>query len=180
MWRLLCPSCYIPSIFDLDVDDLAGNGMRGIILDLDNTLIHWKSDSPGHEVIQWFKTLADKGFRACIVSNNMHSRVTQMAEFFGIPAVARAAKPRRRAFREAMEIMGTSESETVVIGDQVFTDILGANRLGLFSVLVVPLDRREFIGTRLVRKVESMVLGHLTRKGLLCSPSLEAPHSKRR
>jgi len=170
MLRLLCPASYVPSIFDVDVNALAGAGVKGIILDLDNTLIHWKSDTPGPEILDWFKMLKAKGLRACIVSNNMGPRVRHMAGLFGIPSVPRAAKPRRRAFREAMELMGTSPQETAVVGDQVFTDILGANRLGLLSVLVVPISSREFVGTRLVRAVERLVLSHLARKGMLKPP----------
>ncbi|MEW6082669.1 MAG: YqeG family HAD IIIA-type phosphatase [Bacillota bacterium] len=171
MLRLLCPASYVSSIFDVDVKALAGTGVKGIILDLDNTLIHWRSDTPGPEVLDWFKMLKARGLQACIVSNNMGPRVRHLAGIFGIPCIPRAAKPRRRAFREAMDIMGTSPQETAVVGDQVFTDILGANRLGLLSVLVVPISSREFIGTRLVRVVERLVLFHLARKGMLTPPS---------
>ena len=77
--------------------------------------------------------------------------------------MSKAGKPRRRAFLRALEVMGSSAEETAVIGDQVFTDILGGNRMGLFTILVVPINKREFIGTRVMRKFEIMVLREIRK-----------------
>jgi HAD superfamily phosphatase (TIGR01668 family) len=94
----------------------------------------------------------------CLVSNNLSTRVSRFSRALDIPAIAKAAKPRRRSFRQAMEIMGTTAEHTAVIGDQLFTDVLGGNRLHLFTVLVSPLSPLEFWTTRLVRRAERLVL----------------------
>jgi HAD superfamily phosphatase (TIGR01668 family) len=85
----------------------------------------------------------------------------------GIPFVSKATKPRVKGFAAAMELLGVRPEETVVVGDQIFTDILGGNRAGAYTILVVPIDPREFLGTRLVRVVERRVLNYLQRQGLL-------------
>lgn len=165
--HLLTPSLYLPSIFAIDLDKLVSRGIRGLILDLDNTLIEWNAPLPNPPLVQWVAQVRGKGLLACIVSNNRRDRVTTFARDLGIPAIPSAGKPRRGAFREAMKLMGTSPDETAVIGDQIFTDVLGGNRLGLHTILVVPITRREFVGTRFVRRIERLVLGYLTRKGSL-------------
>ena len=100
------------------------------------------------------------------VSNNKKVRVSNFGRILGVPAIS-ARKPRRRAFREAMRIMNTRPETTAVIGDQIFTDVLGGNRLGLYTILVVPLSKQEFIGTRCMRHLERVVLKILARRNLL-------------
>ena len=166
MFRFLAPSFYVKSIFEIDLDRLWERGIRGIITDLDNTLIGWNVPEPDVRAREWFERIKVKGFKVCISSNNRAWRVASFVASLGIAAIPRASKPRRRSFREAMEIMGTTPPETVVIGDQIFTDILGGNRAGLMTILVVPLSNREFIGTRLVRKVEEFVIRRLKKRGI--------------
>ena len=103
----------------------------------------------------------------CLVSNNKKDRVSNFGRILGVPALSKARKPRRRAFREAMRIMNTRPETTAVIGDQIFTDVLGGNRLGLYTILVVPLSKQEFIGTRCMRHLERVVLKILARRNLL-------------
>jgi len=100
----------------------------------------------------------------CFVSNNTDLRVKEIADRVNIPFIARAKKPRRRSFRKAMALMDTKPEHTAVVGDQIFTDILGGNRLGLFTVLVSPISRKEFIGTRLVRILEKIILERNKKK----------------
>lgn len=163
MWDILKPDLFLDSIHDLDWDKLRARGIRALILDLDNTLVGWRSPDTPPELLDWIKELKARGFVACLVSNNFSDRVSSFGDRLGFPHVPRAAKPRRGAFRKAMSILNTSASETAVIGDQVFTDVLGGNRLGLFTVLVVPINNREFIGTRAVRMVERMALRFIGR-----------------
>jgi hypothetical protein len=165
--RLLCPAEWAESIYAIDLDDLRRRGVRGLVFDLDNTLIPWRSPRPPAELAAWFSTLGRLGFKACIVSNNSVPRVNAFASALGVPAVARASKPRRRAFHRAMALLGTTAAETAVVGDQMFTDVLGGNRLGMYTILVTPVSRWEFPGTMLVRRVEALVLARLRRRGLL-------------
>jgi len=163
VWRLLAPSLCLSSIFQIDLEGLRRQGIRGLILDLDNTLVAWGGD-PEEKLFAWLREVRESGLVACIVSNNDRARVKGFSDLASIPAIPRARKPRRRAFRAAMEVMGTAPAETAVVGDQIFTDILGGNRLGLYTILVTPVARREFIGTRLVRLLEKVVLIGLRKR----------------
>ncbi len=158
MEKYLFPDIYVESILDLPLSKLYDLGIRTFILDLDNTVTEWNSREVSREVVTWMKAVKELGFKACIVSNNGWERVESVAEGLGIPFVSKAGKPRRKAFRRALEVMDSSQAETAVIGDQIFTDILGGNRMNLFTILVVPINNREFIGTRIMRKFEIMVL----------------------
>jgi len=156
--KYLFPDVYVESILDLPLEKLYVLGIRAFILDLDNTVTEWNNREVREEVHLWAKKAKEEGFQACIASNNSRARVLAVAEELDIPFVHKARKPRRRAFYRAMAAMGSSPQETAVIGDQIFTDILGGNRMNLFTILVVPLHPREFFGTRIMRKLEKPVL----------------------
>ncbi|HHW55441.1 MAG: YqeG family HAD IIIA-type phosphatase [bacterium] len=167
MLELLCPREYVDSIFSIPLVKLKEGGIEGLIFDLDNTLTGWKTEELDIKTRQWFAKLKEMGFRVCLVSNNKKDRVSNFGRILGVPALSKARKPRRRAFREAMRIMNTRPETTAVIGDQIFTDVLGGNRLGLYTILVVPLSKQEFIGTRCMRHLERVVLKILARRNLL-------------
>lgn len=168
--RMLRPAEYRRSIFAIDLAGLNQRGYRAIMLDLDNTLVRWNSPEPTPDLLTWLEQLRQHGFKACIVSNNNGSRVSEFAAKIGVPYIPKATKPRRKGFREAMALLGVTPRETVVVGDQIFTDILGGNRSGAYTILVVPIDPREFFLTRLVRRVERGVLHYLTTRGGLTRP----------
>lgn len=165
--RLLRPAEYHKSIFAIDLDKLYAGGYRAIMLDLDNTLVKWNDPDPTPGLMEWLARVQQKGFAACIVSNNSGPRVSEFAAKVGIPFISKAIKPRRKGFREAMDLLGVRPEQTVVIGDQIFTDVLGGNRSGAHTILVVPIDPRELFFTQMVRKVERRVLRYFDRKGLL-------------
>lgn len=158
MIRLLQPRLSISSVFDLDLDDLKDEGYEGLIMDLDNTLVAWNHPEVPKSLTLWLGEVRHRGIEMCIVSNNLSQRVEEFAAKIGVSSIAKAAKPRRRAFRQAMRAMGTEAHNTAVVGDQVFTDILGGNRLQLYTILVHPVATEEFWTTRLVRKVERQVV----------------------
>ncbi|HWH70548.1 MAG TPA: YqeG family HAD IIIA-type phosphatase [Candidatus Sulfotelmatobacter sp.] len=164
---LLKPAEYHRSIFEIDLERLQRKGFRAIMLDLDNTMVRWNHPDPTPGLMDWLSRVKAMGFAACIVSNNSGPRVSEFAAKVGIPFISGASKPRRKGFREAMSRLGVLPEHTVVIGDQIFTDVLGGNRSGAYTVLVVPIDPREFFLTQIVRKVERRVLKYLDRKGLL-------------
>lgn len=165
--RLLRPEEYHKSIFEIDLQKLQQRGYRAIMLDLDNTMVRWNHPDPTPGLLDWLSRAQSMGFKACIVSNNSGPRVSEFAAKVSIPFISNASKPRRKGFREAMARLGVRPQETVVIGDQIFTDVLGGNRSGAYTVLVVPIDPREFFLTQIVRKVERRVLRYLDRKGML-------------
>lgn len=160
----LCPREFRPAVYALDLEALWARGIRGLVLDLDNTLVRWNALRPSRRLVQWLRRVQERGFRVCIVSNNSRRRVQVFARAAGVAAVARARKPWRRSFRKALAVLGTGLSETAVVGDQLFTDVWGGNRLGLYTILVLPVAPREFIGTRAVRVVERRILQRLERR----------------
>lgn len=167
MLQKFSPDLVLDSIYELNIKKLQDNGIKGVITDLDNTLVAWNDQQVEEPLKNWFKTLKDAGFKVCILSNNSSGRVEEFAALAGVPAVSKAVKPRRGGFRRALEQMQLDASETAVLGDQLFTDILGGNRTGLFTILVTPLSQNEFFGTRLVRQVEKILIRKLKKKGLL-------------
>jgi HAD superfamily phosphatase (TIGR01668 family) len=156
--RWLRPSTQVPTIYDIDLSALRARGIRGVILDLDNTIVPWGAREVGPRLPTWIAAARAADLQLCIVSNNMGSRVRSIADRLGVPLVTWALKPRRRAIRHALVVMGTTPDATALVGDQLLTDILGGNRLGLHTILVRPQSHREFVLTRLVRLVERMLL----------------------
>lgn len=170
MLKLFCPDMYIQSIYFLKPEDLANRGIKGIIVDLDNTLVPWNVEEPDNKLISWFKGFDKRGIKMCIVSNNKKNRVKSFANELSIPFIHKAVKPQKKAFLKGIKLLGTEISNTAVIGDQILTDILGGNRLGFYTVLVIPVSSKELWWTRLMRKVERVIINILIKKGLLKKP----------
>lgn len=162
--KWLMPYRYVPSVSSLDPDALQGAGIRGVILDLDNTIVPWGAREPAPEVVAWVARLRQLGVRACIVSNNVSGRARTIGEILRLPVIAGAAKPGPWAFRRAMRIMGTPAAQTALVGDQLFTDVFGGNLLGLRTILVDPLSTEEFASTRVVRAVERLIRPRILRR----------------
>ncbi|GAB6087768.1 YqeG family HAD IIIA-type phosphatase [Alkaliphilus crotonatoxidans] len=158
MLELLTPDLYVESIFHLNLDLLKEKNIKGLIIDIDNTLVAWDKKSASEETKEWLLGLKTAGFEVCLVSNNTEDRVVKFNEVLKLQAIHRATKPRRGAFRKAMRMMGTDITNTAIIGDQIFTDILGGNRMGIMTILVIPIKSKEFWWTTLVRRVERHVL----------------------
>jgi len=142
-------------------------GIRGLIFDLDNTIIPWGSTVLPSHIAEWLKGIINSGYKVCLVSNNRQDRVESVAQALNIPYVPRAYKPAKTGFRRAVGLMCLTPAEVAVIGDQLFTDVLGGNRMGLFTIWVSPLSSREFIGTKLSRQLEKLIIYILKNKGLL-------------
>ena len=160
---LLQPKLFAESIKDISVEALFAQGKKGVLVDLDNTLTIWESEVLPPETVDWIGAAKKQGLKVCLLSNNKGERVKRIAAVLDIPYVDKATKPRRRAFRLGMETMGTQPAETAVIGDQIFTDVLGGNRLKLHTILVAPISTHEFAGTKLMRILERAVLRRLRR-----------------
>lgn len=161
---LLRPDRYYDSAFSVDLDDLVENGIEGIIVDLDNTIIPWNEvDTPRH-LHDWLEQVHSRGIKVCIVTNRNLERANMVADRLELPVIGRAWKPRKKPFIKALEKTGTPAKKTAIIGDQLFTDILGGNRAGLFSVLVSPLSKKELPTTRIIRGLERILLRNMDPK----------------
>ncbi len=162
--ELFRPREFAASVSDIDPVALREKGFSSILLDLDNTLLPWKDSVVPDEIVRWIDRTKAAGMRPCIVSNTHNpGRLNKIAEELGIPCVFRALKPRRHGFRRAAQMLECESSTAVVVGDQLLTDILGGNLCGMHTILVKPMHRREFIGTKISRLVERGLLALLAR-----------------
>jgi uncharacterized protein len=166
--RLFLPSAVASSLAEVDLDDLAARGINSLILDLDNTIAPWQRYEIPEDIAKWLTDAQSRGMKLCIASNTRNSkRLNTISERLSVYSVCRALKPRRWGFLSSMKLMGSKPSVTAVIGDQLLTDICGGNRLGIYTILVSPLHRREFIGTKVSRIFEWLILGWFRARGLL-------------
>jgi len=165
--RLFLPTKHVDSFLDITPEILKDLGKKGVIIDLDNTLIAWNQAHATEEVIQWLSSMKENNIKVIVFSNNNEDRVTLFANPLDIPYVFFAKKPLKRGFKKAIKLLGLDKSEIVVIGDQLLTDILGGNRSGLDTILVVPLVQSDAKITKFNRNMERMILNHFYRKGKL-------------
>lgn len=155
---MLFPGKYVKNAGELDLDALWAEGKRGIICDIDNTLCRDEQFEVEPFAVDFIKKAKEKGFKICLMSNNGKARVEPVARFLDCPFHYKAHKPMREAYDTCLARIGVPIENAVMIGDQLFTDILGANRIGLYSVLVKPIDKKEILGIRIKRPFEKIVL----------------------
>lgn len=166
--RLLCPKAYNESLPSVDLNALREKGIQALILDMDNTLVAWSSREISAEVRAWIQTARDLGMRIAVASNNFKkSRLNGICSELKINIYEQSAKPRRGALLRAMDALESRPESTALVGDQLFTDVLGGNRIGCYTILLRPISKREFFGTRIDRLIESIALRWLARKGVL-------------
>ena len=166
---IFCPHRMVRSVAEVQPQDLKARGIRGVILDLDNTLVPWHKEEMAAEVTAWLQALQAEGFKLCVLSNSILSRRSErIAERLGCPNVRMARKPSRSGFHRALAAMGTTPAATAIVGDQMFTDILGGNRTGVYTIMVQPIHPHEFAYTRYVsRPPERLLLNLFRRRGHL-------------
>lgn len=167
MLKFFLPNEHVKSIFDISPDVLKEKGIKGIITDLDNTLVEWDRPNATPELKQWFQSMLNYNINVTIVSNNNRERVEAFASPVDIPFIFHARKPMGKAFNKALKSMGLKSDEVVVIGDQLLTDVLGGNRLGLHTILVVPVTQSDGFFTKFNRRVERTILKKLKQKGMI-------------
>ncbi|SDM83436.1 hypothetical protein SAMN04488137_2151 [Fictibacillus solisalsi] len=167
MLKHFLPDEHVQSIFDITPEMLLKRNVKGIITDLDNTLVEWDRPEATPELINWFRSFKEKGILITIVSNNTQQRVSSFSDPVQIPFIYSARKPMSRAFKRAIRDMNLKRDEIVVIGDQLLTDVLGGNRLKLHTIMVVPVASTDGLWTRVNRKIERMLLSWMKRKGML-------------
>lgn len=134
------PQGFYPSVTALDPKKLRAKGITLVLADLDNTLVAYKVPAPTPEVVAWKEALHREGIDLFLLSNSRKpGRAQHFAQVLGIPYLGHAGKPRQAGYRKAMERMNRSSEETVMVGDQIFTDTLGANRAGITPLLIRPI-----------------------------------------
>lgn len=157
MFRTFYPDEYMASTYVIDFEKIYREGFRGIIFDIDNTLV--MHGAPADErAVRLFDRLRGIGLDTCLISNNQEPRVKPFADRVGSKYVSDAHKPSTKNYRKAMELMDTDKKTTLFVGDQLFTDVWGAKRTGIRSILVKPIHPKEEIQIIFKRYLERIVL----------------------
>ena len=165
---IFCPRLFCERVTEVTVADLQKMGVKAALLDLDNTLVGWQRHDVPDEIRQWLIDLKAADIKLCLISNTRFGRrLRALSEELDIPYVRRAWKPRKSGFLRAMRELGVDPQSTVMLGDQMFTDILGANRVGVYSIMVRPMARREFAGTKISRIAERFLMRWFRSRGYL-------------
>lgn len=167
MLKKLLPNKHVKTVFDIKPKDLKKQGIKGIITDLDNTLVAWDVADATPEIIKWFNDMEENDISITIISNNKMDRVKVFSEPLGRPFVYSARKPLKHAFEKVAKQMKLNKDEIVVIGDQLLTDVLGGNLAGFFTILVVPIVQTDAKITRINRTIERKVMAHFQKRGLI-------------
>lgn len=157
------PSEWADSVYKIDWEQWRDKGIRGVIFDVDNTLVpHGAPATP--QAAALFKRLHGLGIATCLLSNNKEPRVSSFAKEVSSLYICKAGKPSVKNYVRAMELMGTSTGQTLFAGDQLFTDVYGANRAGIYGILVKPIHPKEEIQIVLKRYLEAVVLFFYKKK----------------
>lgn len=164
MLRHFCPAHAVASLPEIGLDWLKEEGKSLILLDVDHTLVKWKQEEFSPEVLEWVAKAKAMGFHLCILSNTRHpERLARLAAVLGIEALRGKFKPSTHMYEMALEKFGKTPDEAIMIGDQIMTDVLGANRSGIEAIWVQKMEGPEFIGTKFNRFVERIVTSLLYR-----------------
>ena len=163
--RILTPDIYLEHINRVTPELLKRYGIKGLILDVDNTLTHHNSQEISAEVLAWIDLMRQNGIKLMIASNNNAPRIEPFSKKIGIDAIPNSAKPLPIGYQKAKKCFGFAANEIAVIGDQVYTDILGANACGMLSIMVRYFEAEESSFFRLKRKLEKPVLAHYRKIG---------------
>lgn len=165
MLKLITPYVYFDGICEIDIKKLENQGVRTLLFDVDNTITTWNCPDIDAEVLAWFRELQASSIRGCIISNNSAERLRGIADTFGLDFVAKARKPLPFGYKRAMALMGSDRESTMMVGDQLFTDVLGANLAGIRAILLKPISTlHEFRGTRINRQMEKVVMKSVMRR----------------
>ncbi len=157
MLKKFYPGEYLESAYGIDFEKLYHDGYRGIIFDIDNTLV--PHGAPADDRAKaLFAALKELGYRCCLLSNNKEPRVKMFNDEVQVDYIFKAGKPKVSGYERAMELMGTTRENTLFVGDQIFTDVYGANRAGIRTILTRPIHPKEEIQIVLKRYLEKIVL----------------------
>lgn len=157
MLKTFYPDDYVASTYVIPFESLYEQGYRGLIFDIDNTLVTHGAPAD-NRAVQLFERLKKIGFHCCLLSNNKEDRVVMFNREIGVHYIYDAHKPSVKNYEKAMVLMGTTKENTIFIGDQLFTDVWGAKRTGIRNILVKPIHPKEEIQIVLKRKLERIVL----------------------
>ncbi len=158
MFEKFYPKVILDKVQDISIEKLDKNNIKGLILDIDNTLVPEHMKEADENAVKWIERIKGAGFKLCIVSNASKKRVIKFNERLQLYAIHRASKPGTKAFEKAGRLMDFKNENIAVVGDQIFTDIYGGNRVNMFTILVTPIHKRESFFVMMKRLPEKLVL----------------------
>jgi len=158
MLKRFFPNDYVKNVYEINYKKLKKDKVKGLIFDIDNTLVPYYIKQGDQKLVDLFEDLKKRGFRICLVSNGKKDRVVKFNENLKLVAIHKAQKPRRINLRKAMNVMKTTKENTVMIGDQVFTDVWAGNRAGMRTILVEPVSEKDEWITGIKRGIELKVI----------------------
>ncbi|MTD39257.1 YqeG family HAD IIIA-type phosphatase [Erwinia sp. CPCC 100877] len=164
MFSKFKPTWMVDAIYKITPNQLKKLGIKAVLTDLDNTLIAWDNPDGTEELWTWIVEMKNAGIPVMVVSNNKSSRIKRAVEKFELEYVSRALKPTTRGFKEAIKKLDMAPSEIVMVGDQIMTDIRGANAAGIRNILVRPIVDTDGWNTRINRFFERIIMKHLAKK----------------
>lgn len=158
------PTWMVNSIYQITPEQLKQANIKTVLTDLDNTLIAWNNPEATEETLEWIKLMKDSGINVVIISNNKASRVSKVATILDLEFISNAMKPFQKGFIEAQHKYNHSKVELLMVGDQIITDIKGANNADIRSVLVKPVLDSDAWNTRFNRMIELRIMNYLIKK----------------
>ncbi len=164
--NLIIPNSYVKDVYSIDYKGLYKKGYRNIIFDIDNTILPVNDIYVPNELVRLFKKLDNDKLKVCIVSNNKLERVLPVATSLDVLYLHEAKKPNKEAFDKALNILGSDIEDTIMVGDQMLTDIKGANDYGLYSILVDPVSNKYDIKTGTSRVLQNIMVKKLEKKNI--------------
>lgn len=160
---MLKPNAYFSKVEDITIRFLIKNEIKALILDVDNTLIDYNNNL-SEKVIKWALDLQGQGIKIYILSNsNKKDKVKRVAEKISVPYINFAKKPFKKGFLKVKEKLNIEEKRIAVIGDQIFTDVIGGNRCNMFTILVDPIDKKDFWYTAWKRPLENKIKNKIVK-----------------
>lgn len=157
--NLFKPDLIVKDIYNIDFEKLKSQGIKAILMDIDDTLIPRGVNDVSPQVFEWIVARKEEGFKLCLTSNSYHPlRVKYFGDTLGIPAVSLGFKPFPFAFRKSLKTLNAEPENTAMIGDQLFMDILGANLLKIYTIYVKYTTPEGFFLRRWMRWLEGWVL----------------------
>jgi HAD superfamily phosphatase (TIGR01668 family) len=161
---MLGPNRFASRLHEVTHEELEAAGIRGLIVDLDNTLLGYRETELGREHLDWVARAHDRGFRIVMLSNNFSERVRTIARQLGVECIPNALKPLPFGFLRAKRMLRMRRREIAVVGDQLFTDVLGGKMCGLYTILTEPIESKDLAITMFFRFFERIVLPQDRRK----------------
>lgn len=158
------PDMYQKSIYEINYKKLYNRGLKCLLFDLDNTLVPYNIDEPNEKIISLFKDLKKIGFKVIIFSNSSKKRLKKFKDILEVDCCARAMKPCIKKFQKVLDEYNYNINEVAIIGDQLLTDIKGGNNIGITTIFINPVSKKDFFFTKFSRMIERRIIKRLSKK----------------